>query len=436
MSPINIQVDSDAPKWAQTFMTSVKSGFESLSAEVKNMNSGMTGLTNKLSDLEASLMNSVRVATERADEALSTALKCNQVLVDVQSELKTVKYMCEDLKTENTKLRQQTSNLENYSRRNNLIIRNIDETNDNMACDVLVKQFFRRHLISEDSGDDQDVINRMRFIRCHRLGVNDPNNKRARPIIVRFSDFSDRQWVWVKRSALKNTKFSLQENFAAAVEYNRRKLYPIFNAARKMEAYGNKVSLNGDTLIIDSKRYHVGMMDTLPGNLHPKNFTHRSNDSTYVFGGLLSEYSSLSNYGRAEFKFGDTEFSNAEQAIQYCKAVKFKDAESAEQILRTDDPGKAKSLGQTVSGFNKHSWNIVKGDIVHKIVKAKFEQNADCQTDLLNTGNKKLGESGMDSYFAVGLPLTHNKILDSSAWVSKNKLGSILMLIRSELQQQ
>ena len=160
-------------------------------------------------------------------------------------------------------------------------------------------------------------------------------------------------------------------------------------------------------------------------------FTHETSHT-----GVLSEYGSLSNYGKAEFKYGDTEFFNAEQAIQYCKAVKFKDAKSAEQILRTEDPSKAKSLGQTVSGFNKHSWNIVKGDIVTKILKAKFEQNADCRAVLLNTGTKKLGESGMDSYFAVGLPLTNRNILDPNAWISKNKLGSILMEIRSEFQQQ
>jgi len=368
MSDYDVQVDSNAPQWAQTFMIAVKSGFQLLSQEIQK---GNGDLSVKFSELETKLFESVRIATEKADRT---------------------------------------------------------------SCEVLVKQFFENHLIRGDNGDDRDVIKNMKFVRCHRLGTTDQNNKRTRPIIVRFNDFSDRQWIWGKRSLLKDTKFSVQENFAADVEYNRRKLYPIYHAARKSQEFSGKVSLNGDTLILNGNKFTVNNLEELPEEFHPRKFTYRSDESTYVFGGILSEYGSLSNYGASKFTFNDVDFVNAEQAIQYTKAVKFNDGDTAEQIRLTNDPGRAKSLGQAVSGFRRNSWNTVKGEVVLKILKAKFLQNEKCRTDLLNTGSRKLGESGTDSYFAVGLPLTHRRILDPSAWVSKNKLGTILMQVRSDLQ--
>ena len=345
MSAYNLQLNEDAPQWAQTFTTSIKAAFESLSSEIRD---GNTSLTTKINTLEKKLIESVRLATEKADEALTLAKKNSAILHNFKSEFKCLQHTCDNLKQENMKLKQQTSNLESYSRRNNLLLKNVPESEDNeITCETVVKKIMKFHL-TKDNDEDNHLIDRMTFIRCHRLGAQDTNNRRVRPMIIRFNNFSDRQWIWQKRFLLKDSRFSLHENFSGDVEYNRRKLYPIYNAARKMED-NTRVTLNADALIINSVKYTVDTLNELPGKLHPRNFTHRANENTHVFGGLLSEFDSLSNYGRTVFTYGDIVYSSSEQAIQHSKALKFKDDLIAEKIMMSGDPSTAMQLGNTVT---------------------------------------------------------------------------------------
>ena len=53
----------------------------------------------------------------------------------------------------------------------------------------------------------------------------------------------------------------------------------------------------------------------------------------------------------------------------------------------------------------------------------------------MDTKDKTLAEAnGRDSYFAIGLPLTHPDVLDPTKWAEKsNHLGRILMEIREKL---
>ena len=44
---------------------------------------------------------------------------------------------------------------------------------------------------------------------------------------------------------------------------------------------------------------------------------------------------------------------------------------------------------------------------------------------LLDTGSRRLGETGKDSFFSIGLPLTHPDVLVTKKWKS-NHLGNAL----------
>ena len=56
---------------------------------------------------------------------------------------------------------------------------------------------------------------------------------------------------------------------------------------------------------------------------------------------------------------------------------------------------------------NTTNWNAVKGDLMLELVRAKYGQNDDLKQLLLDTGSRRLGETGKDSFFSIGLPLTH-----------------------------
>ena len=101
-------------------------------------------------------------------------------------------------------------------------------------------------------------------------------------IIVRFHHYADRQLVWSKRVNLKNTTFSLHENYANEVEYRRRLMYPIMSAARRSPNF-HKVYLNGDVLRVDDIDYTVESLHNLPEEIHPRNFSVKVNEQWQVF---------------------------------------------------------------------------------------------------------------------------------------------------------
>ena len=184
-----------------------------------------------------------------------------------------VDYFGELVEEENLKLKQKLTHLENYSRRDNLVIRGIKETKDEV-CEAVVKTFYKDKLKLESG-----VIDCIKIVRCHRLGEKQHGKtKWIRPIIVRFFNFGDRQHVWSARSKLAGTSYSVSENFTGETEYNRKKLYPIFKAAKKMQKYEKKVYMYEDTLMLNNIRYTVKDLDNLPEDVHPKKFA--SNQTT------------------------------------------------------------------------------------------------------------------------------------------------------------
>ena len=71
-------------------------------------------------------------------------------------------------------------------------------------------------------------------------------------------------------------------------------------------------------------------------------------------------------------------------------------------------------------------------------LKAKFEQNQDLKTFLLNTKNMMLVEaSPHDKFWGVGMSMRNKNIWKKKSWLgySKNQLGILLMELRSNLKK-
>ena len=71
---------------------------------------------------------------------------------------------------------------------------------------------------------------------------------------------------------------------------------------------------------------------------------------------------------------------------------------------------------------------------MHDLVKAKFMQNNDMAQKLIQTENRKLGEAGKGSDYAIGIPFTHPKVLNSTVWTAASELGKTLEAVRDELR--
>ena len=76
--------------------------------------------------------------------------------------------------------------------------------------------------------------------------------------------------------ALTGKKYSIGENFANNIEYRRRLLYDITQAAKKSAKY-QKVLLSDDIFVVDKEEYSYDSLQDLPQGLHLKQFNFKTN---------------------------------------------------------------------------------------------------------------------------------------------------------------
>lgn len=129
------------------------------------------------------------------------------------------------------------------------------------------------------------------------------------------------------------------------------------------------------------------------------------------------EYSFLSNFHPVEINYEGYTYQNVESAFQAQKDL------SRRGEFKDLNPVMAKRLGRKVK--LRSDWEIVKVDIMRKLVKCKFDQHPDLKEKLINTGDRLLieGNTWNDTFWGM------------CKGNGKNMLGIILMELRKEYQK-
>ena len=132
-----------------------------------------------------------------------------------------------------------------------------------------------------------------------------------------------------------------------------------------------------------------------------------------------------------------TKYNCCEQRMMYMKALAFKDYETADLIMKTQDPKEQKKLGRLVKNFNAEEWDKIADDIVYETNYAKFNQHPELKEKLLSTGNKIIVEaSPYDNIWGNGLDITTTLNTPQEKWLGTNRLGKILMKVREALKEK
>jgi len=145
--------------------------------------------------------------------------------------------------------------------------------------------------------------------------------------------------------------------------------------------------------------------------------------------------SCLSQWWPSPFEVGGITYPTAEHYMMAGKASLFGDEETLEKILMIPDPRIAKRLGRSVRGFDEDLWQAHRRDIVLRGSEAKFSQNPELLTFLLNTGTCILVEaSPFDRIWGIGLNESDPRTLDPTQWCGQSLFGFVLMEVRSRLR--
>lgn len=143
----------------------------------------------------------------------------------------------------------------------------------------------------------------------------------------------------------------------------------------------------------------------------------------------------FSQWFSCRFSADGIEYSTAEQYMMSQKALLFGDTKIYEEIMNADHPKQFKALGRKISGFDEAIWNKHKCGIVIKGNLAKFSQNPELKSFLLNTKERILVEaSPYDKIWGIGMSSDDPKCENPEMWNGENLLGFCLMEVRDLLR--
>jgi ribA/ribD-fused uncharacterized protein len=150
------------------------------------------------------------------------------------------------------------------------------------------------------------------------------------------------------------------------------------------------------------------------------------------------ENKEFSNFYETNFTLDGVDYKSAEHAFQAVKAKTFGDDANFGKILKAKSAQSAKSFGKKVVGFKDEVWTPEKKEEVMKqIVRAKFTQNLELRKKLLDSGDKILANAdARDKFWGVGTSASTAIAKDPSKWKGDNKLGKMLMELRTELRAE
>ena len=428
-----VQFEVAAPKsnvtktWCIDLVNSLKAQFEDMRERFTDLK---LSFREDIKSSESILLAKIEEVKNEAQDAKKLA-QANRVAIEklqlqYKSDYNDIRSECNALIIQNSALKEQCNSIETYSRRNNIIIRGVQEPNYETGeqCEQSARLFLTNTLKIS-----QDIVGAMVFVRCHRLRAN--RKKTTRDIIIRFKSFKDRDIVWGKKTELfGNKQFGMSEDFPKEVAANRKKLYLIFHRAKKMNL---KVSLKADKLYIEGIMYTVNSLEKLPLDLQPLQFCEKSNEHALVFGGTLSEWHPFSNWSPVPMRYNGIKYISLEHAYLHTMATSSGDMDTAAAILASPDAQTAKMLSHKISGLDRAQWDRRREAVMEELLRIKFAPGTERAKTLLATGNKRLAETGKGDFYPCGMSITDTNILDISKW-NVNALGKLLGKIRHELR--
>ena len=205
--------------------------------------SEMEDLKKRLTEVECenkSLKEAMKFSNEVLEEMKTTSISMVAIMNKNIEDIQTLERSFLSLKRRNIKL-------EAYTRRENIKIFNIEENEgENGNTESLVRNVLREKM--KIPKEDEECI---RFERIHHITPRRSSSK-PRPIIVKFSHYQDKEFVWSFVKNLKGTNIGIANDFPKEIEEIQSKLYPILKKAKSAK---QSAFFKVDRLIINGQVY-------------------------------------------------------------------------------------------------------------------------------------------------------------------------------------
>ena len=318
----------------------------------------------------------------------------------------------------NTRVKELESNYESLlltSKKNNLIFTGIPES-----------------VGTSDSEQVKSVLTTMKVDvepeSIYRRGSRQNNSKyeKPRPVVVKLKNTTDKNKVQANVRYLKGQPIYVNEDLPPQMLSEQRKLMPVLRVAKQ---YDRKSRISRGRLNFKGLNYNLIQAYTLP--FIEEVSEKRTEDRIYFHG----RFSMLSNFYPSPFVKSGVTFQTVEQYYQFMKATYHNKNDIATEILQSNDPSVAKSLGDKIK--EQEDWKkdyaieTMYAAVKSKFALGKFEQYLkSTKEDLIVEASER------DTFWGVGVSLQDAITKQPKLTSSNNKLGECLMKLRGTLKDQ
>lgn len=163
-------------------------------------------------------------------------------------EVSNLRHLTAELQKDNANMANDILDLQCRSMRDNIIIHGIPGTKNetHLQSGGLVKSF-----LADDLKLKPEEVQAIHFSRVHRIGKARPDQKQPRPIVAKVLDSKMKTTMMSRGKELKNTNYSISNQFPPEILSRSRLLYPVMVEARKRK----KNARLFDKLYIDGQLY-------------------------------------------------------------------------------------------------------------------------------------------------------------------------------------
>ena len=382
--------------------------------ELSHEIAGIKENVQKLDSAQAGYTSSLEFTQAQVEDLRKENSALQQYLDDIELEVQRNRYAIDKLEGRQT-------TLETASRKKNLTIEGLTETNH------------ARENIHETVGDlfkamgiDQPV----QYDQVYRIGPY--HEKKTRAVFISFPKMDDRNFVYSQRAALKQSPhhYNVWVNDDVPPEARRNRTV-VRQLTKDAKDAGATCSSTQQAIIIDGKRYDLSNLQSLPAKFSLESAkTKQVNDTDIAY---HSEHSPFSNLYPCTITVRKTEFCSVEQVLQYKKAKHFNKPEVMRLIKLSRDNYEIRQLGKNL-GQSKE-WDEKVEEVMFAAILRKFDRDEALLAKLLATGTKRLVEATPDKKWGAGVSIS-SKAIRTGTWPGENRQGILLMQVRDKLRAE
>ena len=380
-----------------TVLRDIMSNIDRKLSTLKPMQDDITEMKQAFKDVTEAL----EFSEARLKEAYAAIMKAQKENIALKSEVETLNYQSQILL-------KKINDLEDYSRRENIIISGVRESRGE-NCFHIVKDIL-------SNIEMENVV----LQRCHRLGR--PTRERTRDIIIRLLNYQDVIVILQRRKHLPNGIYA-NEDFSPQTRRRINTLRPVFKEARKIDKNSKII---GDRMFYKNKEFTTRNISSI--DINTSKIAEKTDGPTLAF---ASRFSGFSNLFPNPVEIEGKVYPSTEHYYQYQKCLAAGDHETASEVLLSPEPEDAMAIGQRVRRTNKWYQNEGK-ELMKKALRAKFREGK-MKQKFIATGRVVIVEATRNQTWGTGVPFTSNDVLNPRSFSGQNLMGVSLMEVRSEL---